>query len=112
MKRNTPRLPLQRRRVGQLHRAGRRGREPHFLRELHVLLGVAAGEQRRRRVVQVGEVVGLPADEAGRRRERELLPGVAREERRRVDVAIGVPLEVARRVERIARAAPPRSFSA
>ena len=77
--------------------AGRRRRDADFLRELEVLLGVAARQQRQRRVVEIGQVVGLPVDEAGRRRERQALSFVPGEERRRVDVAIGVPLEVARR---------------
>src|SRR4029077_10783339 len=41
------------------------GRQSNFLRELQVLLGVGARDERQRRVVEVGAVIGLPPHQAG-----------------------------------------------
>src|SRR5258708_12498536 len=70
-------LPSQRRAVREFHRAGRRGRESHLFRELEVLLGVAARDERQRRVIQIGQGVGLPADEPRFPTTRLFLPTMA-----------------------------------
>src|SRR5258708_8648755 len=70
-------LPSQRRAVREFHRAGRRGRESHLFRELEVLLGVAARDERQRRVIPIGQVVGLPADEPRCRTKRVFLASMA-----------------------------------
>ena len=95
-----PGLPPQRDvRRQPARRVARRG-DPELLRELAVVFGVGAADERQRRVVEVGEVVGLPPDVAGGGREVDRLAGAVDEQRRRDDVAVGEALEVARRAQR------------
>ena len=58
-------------------------------------------DERQRRVVEVGRVLGLPVHEPVVDDRLTRAPSCAVEHRRAEDVAIGVPLEVARDVERI-----------
>ena len=88
-------LPRQRRAVRKLDRGGGRRCEAHLLGELDVLFGIVTPRQRQRRVVDVGEVVGLPANESRGRREDELWGFAAGAEGCGKDVAVGPSLEIA-----------------
>ena len=100
------RLPAQLGRVRQSHRSGLRRRETDLLRELKILLRVVARQNRARRVVEVGHVLGLPIQESRGAREHHRAARAPRQDRRADHIPIGAALEVARGVERIAAKRP------
>ena len=76
-------LPLHRHPIGEHDRRGFGRRDARLFGELKILFGISAGDQRQRRVIEIGQVVGLPLQKSGRRREVDRGPGVGDLNRRR-----------------------------
>ena len=91
------RLPSQLRIIAKRPRRAVGGREAELLRELEGIFGVVARDQRRRGVVEIGHILRPPVDEPGRAGKRDRPGHPAHQHGRAEDVAIGPPLEIARR---------------
>jgi hypothetical protein len=95
------RLPAQREAAPERDRRILPGRQPSFLRELQILLGVGARDERQRRVVEVGAVIGLPPHQAGDGGEIHGLSRVTQRQRGSDDVTMGEAFEIALHVKRL-----------
>ena len=87
-------LPFHRHPVGEHNRSGFRRREARLFGELKVLFGIAAGDQRQRRVVEIGQVVRLPFHETSAAVNREAFAFRANDLGKGVDIAIGVRVKI------------------
>ncbi len=96
-----PGLPVHRQVVRQADGRGRRGGKARLVRELQVVLAVVAADERQRRVVEIGQVAGVPTHHPRRRREIHPAAPPARRECRGQHVAVRLAFEVAGDRERI-----------